>query len=307
MDHAALDSLRIVLDPVGQAGVAIALMLIMFSVALGLSLNDFRLLRDEPVLFLGGIAVQVVGLPFLTFVIINLVALPASIALGMIVVACCPGGAVSNWYTLLSRGNVAYSVALTASSSILAALLTPASILFWSNQFVPTARLLQSIDVSPMLFLAQTTVLLVIPLLAGMAFAARAPDVAEKIRRHTARAGALILSGVVVYGILYFYPVLLPALPFLFAVAMAHNAAAFLLGGIAGFALGADKAVRRALTFEVGIQNSGLAIVILIAQLKGLGGAAPIAAVWGVWHLLAGGFIVLCLRQIDKRVRANGS
>ena len=110
MDVAALDQLQIVLDPVGQAGIVVALMLVMFSVALGLSGRDFYLLRDKPALFLGGVVTQIVGLPLLTFLIINVVELPASIALGMIVVACCPGGAVSNLLTSLSRGSVAYSV-----------------------------------------------------------------------------------------------------------------------------------------------------------------------------------------------------
>ena len=79
-----------------------------------------------------------------------------------------------------------------------------------------------------------------------------------------------------------------------------HNAVAFLLGIAAGFLLRANSGRRRALTFEVGIQNSGLAIVILIAQLKGLGGAAAIAAIWGVWHLLAGALIVLIFRTRDR-------
>ena len=301
MDVAALDQLQIVLDPVGQTGIVIALMLVMFSVALGLSGKDFKLLRDKPALFLSGVATQIIGLPLLTFLIINVIELPASIALGMIVVACCPGGAVSNLFTFLARGNVAYSVSLTATSSVLAALLTPASILFWSHLYEPTSTLLKTINVSPAVFLVQTTVLLIVPLVLGMLLAARVPNVAAKIRRRTAQIGATVLGGVVVYGSIYFFPMLFPALPLLGAAAVAHNAAAFLLGATAAFVLRANKADSRALTFEGGIQNSGLALVILIGQLKGHGGAAAIAAVWGVWHLIAGGFIVLVLRFFDRK------
>ena len=111
MDITALDSLRIVLDPVGQAGVALALMLVMFSVALGLRVDDFAFLRAKPLLFVGGVLAQVVVLPLATFLLILALRPAASIALGMIVVACCPGGAVSNLLTYLSRGNVAASVA----------------------------------------------------------------------------------------------------------------------------------------------------------------------------------------------------
>ena len=300
MDIAALDQLRIALDPIGQAGVSIALMLVMFSVALGLSAKDFALLREQPRLFIAGVTTQIVGLPLVTYGAINLIEVPASIALGMIVVACCPGGAVSNFFTFLSRGNVAYSVSLTATSSVLAAVLTPASILFWSHLYEPTSTLLESIDVSPWLFLVQTAFLLIVPLAIGMIVAARAPDIAAKIRKRTALAGSLVLGGVIVYGTFYFLPVLYPALPFLAAVAIGHNAVAFTLGASVALALRAERRVRRALTFEVGIQNSGLALVILVGQLQGLGGAAAIAAIWGVWHLIAGGLIVFALRRFDR-------
>lgn len=301
MDMATLDELRIVLDPIGQAAIGVALMLVMFSVALGLTTRDFALLADQPRLFFGGVAAQVLGLPALTLAILSLASLPPSIALGMIVVACCPGGATSNLMTFLGRGNVAYSVSLTAASSVLAAVLTPASILFWSNLYPPTAALLESLDVSPLTFLTQTMLLLLLPLVAGMLVAARWPAVAAWFRRWTAFAGGTVLGAVVVYGIVTFYPVLGPALPLLGSVAVLHNAAAFALGGLAGLVLGADRASKRTLIFELGIQNSGLAIVILIAQLEGVGGAAAIAATWGVWHLLAGGIIVTVLRFVDRR------
>jgi BASS family bile acid:Na+ symporter len=302
MDSATLDELRIVLDPIGQAGVAAALVLVMFSVALGLSVDDFRQLGRRPRLFVGGVVAQVVGLPLLTFAIVSIVDVPPSIALGMLVVAACPGGASSNLMTYLARGDVAYSVSLTAASSVLAAVLTPASILFWSNLYPPTASLLVSLDVSPLTFLVQTMLLLALPLAAGMIVAARAPDVAVRLRRRAALVGSLVLAGVIVYGIAYFYPVLGPALPMLATIAVLHNAAAFALGAATGLLLRAGRASRRALIFELGIQNSGLAIVILIGQLEGLGGAAAIAATWGVWHLVAGSFIVMLMRWHDGSV-----
>ncbi len=299
MDISALDGLRIVLDPIGQAGVAAALVLVMFSVALGLRIDDFSFLRDRPVLFFGGVFAQVVALPFVTYLLILALSPPASIALGMIVVACCPGGAVSNLLTYLSRGNVAASVALTTTSSLLAAVLTPASILAWSHAYKPTASLLQSLDVSPLLFLAQTTMLLAVPLVCGMAVAAKAPDVAARIRKRTTIFGVSVLVGVIVYGIAYFFPVLYPALPMLGTIVILHNAVAFATGAAAGMLLSGLSPTRRALTFEIGIQNSGLALVILLSQLRGLGGAAAIAAVWGVWHLVAGGLLALFFRQVD--------
>jgi BASS family bile acid:Na+ symporter len=305
VDIAALDSLQIVLDRVGQAGVALALMLVMFSVALGLRVDDFSFLRNRPLLFLGGVFAQVVILPLVTFLLILVMQPPASVALGMIVVACCPGGAVSNLLTYLSRGNVAASVALTATSSLLAAILTPTSILVWSHAYEPTATLLRTLDVSPLLFLGQTTFLLAVPLVLGMVVAAKAPDVAARIRRHTTILGVSVLVGVIIYGIAYFFPILLPALSLLGMIVVVHNAVAFMTGALAGAILSRRSSTRRALTFELGIQNSGLALVILLSQLKGLGGAAAVAAIWGVWHLLAGGAIATMFWFVDRSAKAD--
>lgn len=301
MDTETLDSLRIVLDPLGQAGVVIALMLVMFGVALGLRVKDFRILAAQPSLYIGGVFAQVLVLPLVTFGLIHVISPPPSIALGMIVVACCPGGSVSNLLTYLSRGDVAVSVALTATSSMLAAFLTPVSTLFWAQAYAPTAKLLVSLEVSPLLFIGQTTLLLAIPLAAGMIVAVRAPDVAMRIRKRTTLTGATVLGGTIIYGIVYFYPILWPAVGLLASVTIIHNTVAFATGATIGWVLSRQSAVRRALTFEIGIQNSGLALIILLAQLKGVGGAAAIAAVWGVWHLIAGGLLVIGYTVFDRK------
>ncbi len=299
MEIATLDELRITLDPIGQIGLALALMLIMFSISLNLRIKDFAFLLQRRTLFFAGVVAQIVALPLITFALVLLLQPPPSIALGMFVVACCPGGVVSNLLTYLSAGNVAYSVSLTATSSALAALLTPTLILFWSQLYEPTATLLQSIAFSPVAFLLQTTVLLVVPLTLGMILAARAPDVAKRLQKKVALAGTLVLTGAIVYGTVKFLPLLMPALPMLFFFTILHNAAAFTTGAVAGLLLRADIPTRRALVFEVGIQNSGLAIVILLGQFDGLGGATAIAAVWGIWHLIAGGTLVGVMRRYD--------
>ena len=180
------------------------------------------------------------------------------------------------------------------------AILTPASILFWSHAYEPTATLLRTLDVNPMIFLAQTTFLLAVPLVLGMIVAAKAPDVAARIKKRTTIVGVSVLVSVIIYGIVYFFPVLWPAVPILGTVVVAHNAVAFATGALAGYALSRAPATRRALTFKIGIQNSGLALVILLSQLQGLGGAAAIAAVWGVWHLIAGGMLAFFFNQLDS-------
>ncbi len=301
-----LDSLRIVLDPAGQAGVAMALMLVMFGVALGLRVDDFRSLLKTPVVFAGGVAAQVLALPLVTFALIQWISPPPSIALGMIVVACCPGGVASNLLTYLAKGDVAVSVALTATSSMLAALLTPASILFWSQSYAPTANLLRSLEINPLLFVAQTALLLAIPLFVGMLLAAKAPELAQRLRGKMTLIGSGVLGGTIIYGIFHFHALLWPAVGLLGGVTILHNAAAFMIGATIARLLSRQTAVRRAITFEVGIQNSGLALIILLGQLKGVGGAAAIAAVWGVWHLIAGGILVVAFRVFDNHFSRDG-
>ena len=300
MDIVALDALRIILDPAGQFAIAIALMLIMFGIALRLRVADFTCLLQRRVEFFGGVLTQVIGLPLLTLALVTWLTPPPSIALGMFVVACCPGGAVSNLLTYLARGDVAYSVSLTATSSALAAFVTPASILFWSQVYPPTSHLLQAIGFNTVAFLLQTTVLLALPLILGMLVAARAPDVALHLQRRITLAGTLVLGGAIAYGTLKFFALLLPMLPLLGAFTVIHNAVAFAGGALAGQLMRAKRATRRALTFELGIQNSGLAIVILLGQFSGLGGAVAVAVVWGVWHLVAGGIMVVLYRNLDR-------
>lgn len=302
-DIGDLDRLIIALDPLGQAAVAAALVLVMFGVALGLTVQDFRILARQPKLYVGGVAAQVLLLPLVTVLLLHLLTPPPSIALGMIVVACCPGGTVSNLLTYYGRGSVAVSVALTATSSVLAAVLTPASILFWSNQYQPTADLLATLDVNPWLFIIQTTLLLAVPVLTGMALAARAPDFAARIRHRVTTAGAVVLIGAIVYGSWHFFPVLWPNVGLLFGVVMIHNTVAFLTGGAAAWTLTADPSARRSLVFEIGIQNSGLALIILLGQLNGVGGAAAIAAVWGLWHVIAGASLAFVFRWHAREPR----
>ena len=123
----------------------------------------------------------------------------------------------------------------------------------------------------------------------------------NEFARRATLLGSSVLVGVIIYGILYFFDILFPVLSVIGIVVVIHNAVAFATGAAAGMLLSRLSATRRALTFEIGIQNSGLALVILLSQLKGLGGAAAMAAVWGVWDLIAGGLIVGLFRTLDNK------
>jgi len=301
MDAATLDQLTIALDPAAQALLAGAIVTMMFAIALGLKPAHFSFLRTAPKLFWGGLAAQIIALPVMTLALIAILAPPPSIALGMIVVAACPGGNVSNFMTFAARGDTAYSVSLTAGSSVIAAFWTPLAILLWSSLYPPTADLLETINFERRSFILQTTLLLAAPLAAGMAAAHYRPNIADKVRGPLALFGGGVLAYVIIDGVIGFWPVIAAGWALILIPVSLHNASAFALGVATGRLLSASAPRRRSLTFEVGIQNAGLAVVLLLSQLQGLGGAAAVAGAWGVWHFFSGGAMIVFYRYLDRR------
>ena len=296
MDVAALDAIRIELAPGSAVIMPVVLAVIMMSVALNLHLSDFKIIRREPLRFAGAAALQLLGLPLLTLGLVHLIDPVPSIALGMIVVACCPGGNVSNFFTHLAKGDTALSVALTATSSLFAALLTPVSILFWTSLYGPADALVSAIDVDPLPFILQTTFMLAVPLAIGMGIAHRFPKTAARVRPGFMIAAIAALTFLVVGGLASNWETFTGTAILVLSIAMLHNAAAFTLGALGARAMGMGPKQRRSVTVEVGIQNAGLALVILLSQFDGLGGAAAITAMWSVWHLFAGAALAAFFR-----------
>tara|TARA_R110002072_G_scaffold41292_3_gene116177 strand:+ start:2917 stop:3849 length:933 start_codon:yes stop_codon:yes gene_type:complete len=300
MEAVAIDDLRVVLNDEIRTAIALMLIGMMFTVALSLRLEDFHAVRRQPVQILGGVLAQIIGLPLATMGLILIISPPASIALGMIIVASCPGGNVSNLLTDFARGNTAYSVSLTAISSVSSAIATPVSILFWSSLYPPTAALVHTLDVAALPFLLQTLSLLALPLAAGMLVAAKFPNTAAQMRKVLSPLSLLSLMALVAVGVQQNWNVLVVAGAIVVPIAIIHNTSAFALGAGSARLLRLDVARRRALTFEVGIQNSGLGLLILLSQFEGLGGAAAITAVWSIWHLIAGGALAGLFRGLDQ-------
>jgi len=296
-----IDEFQLDLGSGSETAMALMLSLMMFAVALGLRTEHFRFFKENPKMYFGGVFSQLIGLPLLTVLICYIVNPLPSIALGMILIACCPGGNTSNLLALFGRANTALSVSLTATSSLTAAFLTPVSILFWSSLYPPTRSLLTEINLDVVSFLIQTLIILAIPLLLGMALARFAPKIAERLQKPLAMISGIGLLIIILGACIKFLPVFLAMGVGIFAVVIAHNSLAFLLGYATGLVTKADIPSRRALTIEVGIQNSGLGIVILLTQLGGLGGAGAVAGLWGTWHLIAGTALVLIYRRNDRK------
>lgn len=300
LESQSLDAFALELGRASEVGLALSLAVMMFAVALALKPSSFAFLRTEPRAFLVGLGTQLLGLPILTLVICFLVAPPPSVALGMILISCCPGGNVSNMLVLLARGNIALSVSLTATSSLAAAFVTPIAVLFWSSLYPPTAQLLNEINFDAISFLVQTAVILALPLVVGIACNIYFPNLARFTRRPLVMISTIALLVIIVIGGARYSREFVSIGLSLLGLVILHNAFAFALGN--GMARLARLCVadRRALTYEVGIQNAGLGIVILLTQIGGLGGAAVVVGIWGVWHIVAGLALVAMFRVVDR-------
>ncbi|MCC5980760.1 MAG: bile acid:sodium symporter family protein [Oceanicaulis sp.] len=298
-DPASLDGVRISLGPGFQSVLPVIMALIMYSVALSLRVADFIALKNRPWQFLGAAATQILVLPLATLLLVMVVNPPPSIALGMIVVACCPGGSMSNLFTHMARGDTALSVSLTATSSLLAALATPVSILFWSGLYAPTDALLDTLEVDALPFIVQTTIILAVPLAAGMAIAHFRQEFARRLRRPMSWLAMALLVLIIVSSLAGNADILALGALTVMPMVILHNAMALALGYAMGWLLRFDARGRRAMTIEIGIQNAGLGLVILLGALGGLGGAAAIIALWGVWHLLTGLTLASAFRLND--------
>ncbi|MEQ9581855.1 MAG: bile acid:sodium symporter, partial [Arenibacter sp.] len=145
-----------------------ALALVMFGIALDISIDDFRRLARKPKPLFVGVLSQFVLLPAVTFVLVLLVEPLPSIALGMFMVAACPGGNISNFIAHLAKGNTALSVSLTAVATLLAVIMTPLNLQLWGSLYGPTASILQEVAIAPFSMVKLVALLLALPLILGM-------------------------------------------------------------------------------------------------------------------------------------------
>lgn len=283
-----LDAVRINFSPQSLLLLNLSLGFIMFGVALNLVVDDFRRLVRNPRPALIGVLSQFVVLPALTFGLVWLLQPAPSVALGMILVAACPGGNISNFMSMNADGNTALSVTLTAISTLLAMALTPLNLAFWGSLYAPAEPLLTSVDVSFWNVVKTVTLILGIPLVLGMTVRHGMPERAKRLSR-VMQGLSIALFSVIVVGALYAnFDALTGYINEVFNLVLVHNLTAM----TAGYALAAGAGLalrsRRTLALETGIQNSGLGLILIFNFFDGLGGMAVVAGWWGVWHIVSG-------------------
>ena len=264
------------------------LAIVMFSIALDLKPADFHALVRAPKPLLTGLFSQFVVLPVVTFLMILAVEPRPSIALGLILVAACPGGNISNFITHRAGGNTALSVSMTAVATIAAIVMTPFNIALWGSLYAPTRRILRETAIDPVTVATTVFLMLVLPLCLGILLNAKRPAFSERIRRPLQLLSMAIFIAFIVLALTANWSFFLAYAGAVAALVILHNALA--LGG--GFATATLARVspydRRAITIETGIQNSGLGLILIFAFFGGLGGMAVVAAFWGVWHAISG-------------------
>ena len=287
----------IAVDPVTQIVLSISLAFTMLTVALSLKPSDFAFVKSHPTSVIIGFLAQIIALPIVTLIVIKLMGLSAGIALGMIIVACCPGGAMSNLITKIAGGDAAYSVSLTMLSSVFSALMLPLAILFWVTWHAPANTLIDDINIDRVKFVQDTTIILVVPLAIGIFTSWKRPALAIKLQARFMPVSLLILFGLILAGIINNSDVILSHGAEIIPIVILHNGLAFLTGGLIGHFFLSDPRKARALIFEVGIQNAGLGLIIVMTQLGGLGEAALLVGTWSIWHLVGGFGLAAILRK----------
>jgi BASS family bile acid:Na+ symporter len=164
----SIDALQLNLGEGGLKVMNVSLAVIMFGVALELTIQDFKDIAKNPKSTLIGSFSQFILLPFLTFVLVWLMQPAPSIALGMFMVAACPGGNISNFFSLLAKGNAALSVSMTAIATLLAIVMTPLNFTFWASLYSPTNAILQEISLDLWKVFEIIVLILGVPLVLGM-------------------------------------------------------------------------------------------------------------------------------------------
>jgi len=286
-----LDAIKLNFNEAGLMAMNITIALIMFGVALGIKRENFLQITKNPKSIIIGLVAQFLLLPAITYLLVILLKFPVSISLGMLLVASCPGGNVSNFMTSLANGNTALSVTLTAFSDLLSILMTPLNFVFWSELYISTLPLANPIEI-PWQHVFQTIIILMgIPLVVGLWFTRRFPKLTEKIFKPIKWISVIAFLGFIGGAVIANFGHFMNYFVLLIPIVLIHNAIAFSIGnGIARVSF-LSVIDRKTITIETGIQNSGIALVLIFNKHifpDGYGGIAFIAAMWGIWHIISG-------------------
>lgn len=283
-----LDEVVINFNSQGLWVLNIALAVIMFGVALNITIKDFKQLLNQPKPVLVGILSQFFLLPALTFILVNILQPKPSIALGMMMVAACPGGNISNFFTHLAKGNTALSVSLTAFATFLAMIMTPFNFQFYGSMYEPTSQIIKSVELNPLELVKLVLLILGIPLIIGMYLRHRKPKLSVYLSKVLKPLSILVFVVIVIIAFSNNIDVFNNYIDHVMLIGISHNILALLLGLSVAKLFRLSRKDQKTLTIETGIQNSGLGLLLIFTFFNGIGGMAILAAFWGIWHIVSG-------------------
>ena len=261
---------------------------IMFGVALDLQIGDFKRTLKTPKPVLIGLACQFFLLPAFTYLLVLIVQPRPSIALGLFLIAACPGGNLSNFLTHLAKGNTPLSISMSAISTVLAIIMTPLNTVLWASLYGPTKEIINSFSINAMDMFSSIFLMLGLPLIAGMFIRSKMPRFAARFNQLMMKLSIVIFIAFIVVMVANNFHVFIEHVGAVVIIVILQNAAALSIGYFASRLFKVAERDRRAISIEVGIQNSGLGLVLIFTFFGGLGGMALVAAFWGIWHIVSG-------------------
>jgi len=255
---------------------------IMFGMGLTLKAEDFRVVFSRPKDVLAGCLAQFTVMPLLAFLLVRIFRLEPALAIGVILVGCCPGGTASNVITYLARGDLALSVGMTAISTLLAPVLTPLLVWLLAGETV-------DVDVIGMLLSILWVVIL--PIVLGLLVKRFWPRTMERASGYLPALSSMAICVIVLIVVAANAHKLLDGGWIIMIVVMLHNVCGFGIGYLIGTLLHLQPAKRRAISIEVGMQNSGLASSLATLHFAAYPLATIPGALFSVWHNISGAVI----------------
>lgn len=283
-----IDDIKINFDSSGLWVLNIAIAIIMFGVALSITIDDFKRLFKNPKIVFVGILSQFILLPAATFLAIILLEPHPSFALGMMMIAACPGGNVSNFFSKMAGGNAALSVSLTAFATLICIFMTPFNLQFWGSLYEPTNIILKSVELNWMDLLKLVSLILGIPLVAGMLIKNYHSEMAIKIEKVLKPISMSVFIILIFVAFSQNLDIFISYIHHVIFLVIFHNIFAFILGFYTSKIFGLNKKDCKTISMETGIQNGGLGLLLIFGFFDGLGGMALLAAFWGIWDVFSG-------------------
>lgn len=265
---------------------------VMFGMGLTLNLKDFEVVFSHPKDVIIGCLAQFTIMPLLAWLLSRLFGLDAALALGVILVGCCPGGTASNVITYLAKGDLALSVGMTGVSTVLAPLLTP--LLTWGLAG-------KQVNVNVVSMFLSILWVVILPIVAGLIVKRLAPKFTDKAIDYLPALSSLTIATIVAIVISVNSAKLMVGGMLIILVVMLHNLCGLALGYTIGKVLRLSQPKRKAISIEVGMQNSGLASSLAATHFAAYPMATVPGAIFSVWHNISGAAIARIYSRLKSQ------